>query len=118
MALAKNDDENELNSLKKDYQLKFNSLRCHLNENDVHFLIDPKLLPCSNSACYECIKSTIVNGNDFKCPLCNQLHSNMNINELKTNNSLIDQIDLNGKEITNELVEKLNNYISNLTGLI
>lgn len=109
-------DDECMKTLNEDYQIKFKSLRCYLNEKDAHFLIDPKILPCSNSACLECIRSSLSNGNDLNCTLCQQVHSNLNINELKSNQSLIDLIDFNSNEITNEIVDKLNQYILTLTG--
>lgn len=103
--------------LNQTYQAKFKSLKCYLNHMDPHFLIDPKILPCSNSACFECIRTTMGNSPDLDCPFCKQIHSNLNLNELKTNNSIIDQIDANSNEITDEMIDKLNRYIDGLTGL-
>jgi hypothetical protein len=33
------------------------SLKCHFIKNDFHFLNQPKVLPCNNTACLTCIAS-------------------------------------------------------------
>lgn len=112
-------DDEYWENLNKAYENKFRTLKCYMNENDVHFLIEPRILPCLNSACYECIRSALTvhnNGTDLQCSLCKQMHANLNLNQLKSNDFLIDQIEANSKEITDEMIEKLNKYISSLSG--
>lgn len=116
--MAEEHDDEYWERLSKTYENKFRTLKCYLNENDVHFLIEPKILPCLNSACFECIKSAMANGaSNLNCSLCKQVHANLNLTQLKSNELLIDQIEANSKEeITNETIEKLNKYISGLSG--
>lgn len=115
--MAQIDDDEYWESLSKTYENKFRTLKCFLNEKDVHFLIEPRILPCLNSACFECIKSAMPNGaTSLNCPLCKQVHTNLNLAQLKSNELLIDQIESSSKEITDEMIEKLNKYVSGLSG--
>lgn len=117
MAQTESQSDKYWEDLNKTYESKFRSLKCFLKEKDsAHFLIDPKILPCSNTACFECIRTSMANSTDLNCSLCKQVHANLNLNELKSNDFLIDQIETNSNEITCEMIEKLNKYIAGLTG--
>lgn len=101
---------------KESFEIRFKELRCRLDKDDEHFLSEPRVLPCANSACLECIKRLRDSDNCLKCQLCNEEHRIDDLAELPTNQSIIDQINLNSDEITDEIVERLNKYVEKLNG--
>jgi uncharacterized protein YoxC len=114
-------ESNELEAIEVDFETKFKSLRCYLDDKDVHFLCNPRILPCleteNNHACLDCIiKHTNKENSILKCNICKSEHKIDDVNQLKTNDSIIDQINLNSDEIANELIEKLNKYAKDLEG--
>lgn len=114
----------ELDAFREDFEARFKSLRCYLvkqqqqqsDAGESHFLVEPKILPCSHSACYECIQAALVD-NSLTCAQCNTVHTDINVAQLKTNTSLVDQIELNSNEITDQMIEQLFKYIQSLNGL-
>ncbi|CAF1140920.1 unnamed protein product [Brachionus calyciflorus] len=108
-----NIEADKLNDLKKDFELKFQDLRCFLNENDTHFLNEPKVLPCLKTACIECIEKLIINSK-LKCNFCNDEHYIENVNELKSNDSIIDKFNSINQEKNDEIGDKLNELIQSL----
>ena len=114
-------EPNELEAIEVDFETKFKSLRCYLDDKDVHFLSNPRILPCleteNNHACLDCIIKHIDKENSLlKCNICKSEHKIDDVNQLKSNDSLIDQINLNSDEIANELIDKLNKYAQDLEG--
>ena len=107
MALEENNSSNNNN--------KLNEFECHLDSSFVHFLIEPRILPCSKTACLECIQKRI-NKQDLilKCSLCNQEHRIESVADLSVNQSLADRISSQKHEITNYLIARLNKHIESL----
>ena len=65
-----------------DYVL--NQIKCCSNcEDKNHVLIEPVLLKSGGNACKECINDS------FKCLHCNSIHSNHDLTECKSAESLI-----------------------------
>ena len=64
-----------------EYVLK--QIKCCLNENENHVLVDPVLLKCGGNACKECVTDYI------KCLNCNQTHLKGDFIENKSTESLI-----------------------------
>ena len=98
------------------FEIRFRELRCRLDKDDEHFLCEPRVLPCANSACLECIKRLRDENNCLKCHICNQEHKLEDLTELPSNQSIIDQIKLNSDEITEEIAERLKKYVESLNG--
>lgn len=78
----------------------YKSLRCCLIKENEHFLRNPKVLPCSNLACAECIKKIFSDNEEIICSICCEMHK-FSENELKTGPGLIDEVKMN------ELVEEI-----------
>lgn len=108
----------QLDSLKQEFETKFDSLRCNLIKNDSHFLNDPRILPCSSTACLECILKSLDSANYLNCSFCRDKHLIQNVQELKSNDSVIHQINLNSSDINDELIERLNKIIDRLSGKV
>jgi tripartite motif-containing protein 13 len=60
---------------------------------------DPRLMPCSHTYCYKCIKQRATNSEDeFECPLCNKCKIlKKDIDSLPLNQSIQDLVELYGK---------------------
>ena len=58
-------------------------IKCCLNKNDKHTLVDPVLLKCGGNACKECVTGSI------KCLNCNETHLKGDFIENKLAESLI-----------------------------
>jgi len=114
MNLAKN--TNELDLIENEIELNFSDLRCNFKENSIHFLNEPKLLPCEKSACLECIKSGFdTNTRILKCTLCKLEHKIEDLDQLKTTSSLIDHLNLSTYDQKgDDLVKRLNTYIDGI----
>ncbi len=92
---------------------EFKKLRCFLHSDEGHFLSQPRLMPCGNLACTSCIqKATIISQNNIKCKLCGSEHQNLNLENLKEADSIIDQIKCDG------LLEEIEKNIENKIKLI
>ncbi len=84
------------------------SFKCLLNEKHSHYFYEPRLLPCSNTACNDCISKLIDKETHIlKCSLCNQEHKIENVNSLELNQEIIEQINQNWNKISDELLNKL-----------
>lgn len=104
------DFNNELSKINHEYEQKFKSIRCYLIEDNIHFLSHPRVLPCSFSACTECISKSInINNQTLDCIYCHSQHKIENVSDLKPNDSIID---------SNLNTENLNQYIDKLKGQI
>ncbi len=100
-----------------------NLFLCKFDPQNVHVFDQPTVLPCGNTACFECIQVSIVNGFvqcDFeKCKSkhqlkdCTKLVQNIAIDETITEN-----INLIAKYFYYELKEKYNQYKGLLRFLI
>lgn len=95
-------------------------ITCNFNRNSCHILKRSKILPCGNTACYDCIKSNLRINNQLSCPFekCKQVHEIINPDCL-VENALIEQaIEDNllflNKILTKELEEKLTELTSEL----
>ena len=105
----------ELDQIERDFELKFQQMRCYVNPDDVHFLSNPKMLPCEKNACFDCIKKNLnTQTHTFNCNLCRTAHVIEDMSQLKSNASLVDQFDLSSHDLDTELIEKLNAYVRNL----
>ena len=65
-----------------------NLAKCKLKRDCTHILKHPKVLPCGNTACFDCIRRMIAENNSkIKCDFdsCNQTHAISNPNDLLTN---------------------------------
>ena len=110
------DNSNELDQIEKDIDRNFKQLRCLLNEENVHFLNQPKFLPCDNSACLDCIQQSLNNETHLlNCSLCKTEHYIEDISQLKSSPSLLDQINFSAEQIEVDLINKIKIYISSLT---
>jgi hypothetical protein len=98
-----------------DIESKFYSFKCFLNSSDVHFLYEPRILPCSNSACLDCIKKLLdPETHILKCSFCKADHKIEEASSLETNQNIVDQINQNWNEISDELLSKLDNQVDGL----
>ena len=85
----------------------FEKLKCKFNnENESHFFVDPKLLPCLHSACLDCISQKI-EAKLLNCPLCYQVHEIENVNELMTDEKSIAEIESNADEIVEYIFKQI-----------
>jgi hypothetical protein len=89
----------------------FKSLRCYLNKNENHFLVSPKILPCSNLACSLCISQMKLN-DILDCSFCNSQHIISNVQDLKSADNILDQI--TADQLTEEIQLKLGDLTSQL----
>jgi hypothetical protein len=101
-----------MNEYKKDFEI----FRCHFNAEDSHFYTQPKVLPCcSKLACEECILNSLANGY-LKCSYCNKINTIHNVNNLTTNNSLIDQMNSQSNDILTNIEQNIINYSNESKG--
>ncbi len=107
----------ELDQIENEIESKFSHLRCKLTENNIHFLNEPKLLPCQNAACLECIKTHLnTETHILKCGLCKLEHPIEDLNELKSSPNLINHFNLKTyDQIGDDLIKSLNAYIESLS---
>ena len=102
----------------EDLEVKFQQLKCRLIAKDVHFYYEPKILPCRNSACVDCIRKVInTETHILKCLLCLSEHKIEKIDELITNEEMIEEINKNWNEITDLLLNKLDNQVNTLKSI-
>ena len=107
---------NELDQIENEIELHFSDLRCNFKEDNIHFLNEPKLLPCGKTACLECIKGSFdTQTHVVKCNLCKSDHAIEDLNQLKTSPCLIDNFNLNTfDQKGDDLIKRLNTYIESL----
>jgi hypothetical protein len=87
-----------------------NVVICKLDGKNDHILKSPKVLPCGNTACFECVIKNFNNQtNEIKCnfPKCDQVHLLQDVYSLKTNLIAEDAIKDNLETLTRSVFEKL-----------
>ena len=87
---------------------------CKLNPFSTHLYVNPYLLPCGNSACYNCICENFnIVKNTLKCNFdtCSQEHRYSSIIK---NSTLIGKMQNNFLNITQNLVLKISRELNNL----
>lgn len=88
------------------YKFELDQLRCKFNPDDTHFYAEARILPCcSKLACLECILNDYSNGY-LKCTYCAKINKLFNINELKPNQLISDEIISRSAELLNEIEAK------------
>jgi hypothetical protein len=94
-----------------------NVITCSFNRNNRHILKQAKILPCGNTACYNCIRSNIQINNQLICPFdcCKQVHEISNLDFLITNTIVEQAIEDNVHYLKNVLTKELEEKISSLT---
>lgn len=60
-------------------------LTCKYDKSSQHPLLDPRILPCGSTACFECIQQTTNTNGIIKCSMCNQVHKIASWDELPEN---------------------------------
>jgi len=68
-----------------------------------------------NLACLECISNEFANGH-LKCTFCNKINLIGDLKDLKSNENVIDQINLRSNDITIEIEEKLKKFANESKG--
>ena len=87
-----------------------NVVVCKLDGKNDHILKLPKVLPCGNTACFECVlKNWNSSSYELKCnfPTCNEVHIIQDINLLKTNVVAEDGIRDNLETLCRSVFEKI-----------
>ncbi len=85
------------------YRFDLEQLRCKFNPDDTHFYLEARVLPCcSKLACLECILNDYTNGY-LKCTYCGKINKLNNINELKPNEFIFNEISSKSNEIFREI---------------
>ena len=84
-------------------------------------LDEPRMLPCGDTVCHQCVSSLQVNKNQFKCIMCNEQHV-MPEKGLPVNKAILAFLFMQPSEIDRgrsieELKEKLKIFRKNITSL-
>jgi hypothetical protein len=87
-----------------------NKYYCLFSSNK-HLLRDPKILPCSGTACLKCIQSITKKSNSFYCKFCNDTHD---LNDLQPNDEYAKNFKTNLKYISILLNNSLKSRLSYL----
>lgn len=95
-----------------------NVVMCKLEKEDHHVLKDPKVLPCGNTACLECIEKNVDINSNFLCKFndCNEIHTILNAEKLPVNVLAENAIRDNRRTITEYLINKLQRSMNELRG--
>ena len=103
---------------KTDSSFYMNLITCKYYTNDFHIFKEPKVLPCGETACLNCIKRELNSTCELKCPFkkCNSVHVIPNVNELVANSLIENSIDENLEYLTKNLVSNLMKQFSSLSG--
>lgn len=91
---------------------------CRFNTNFLHILSSPKVLPCGNTACNECIIDSIDKNGQIKCNFdkCKLKHDIKNVNDLVKNVVVEEALDENILTIGNHIIQKLKKKFNTFKG--
>jgi hypothetical protein len=91
---------------------------CRYDTSFLHILKSPKVLPCGNTVCEECIRESCKNG-VFKCTFekCKEKHEIKNINSLVNNVMVEDVLNDNLVLIADHIISKIKKRFSSFKGI-
>ena len=90
---------------------------CRYNTSFLHILKSPKVLPCGNTVCEDCIRESCKNG-VFKCGFekCKEKHEIKNIDSLIKNVMVEDVLNDNLVLIADHIISKIKKRFSSFKG--
>ena len=95
-------------------------INCKLIKNKQHLLENAKILPCGNTGCLKCIQKVMNKTNYFKCSFqnCNLKHIITDVKKLAHNHDVDENIQINLKPATRDIIKLCKNLCVELKGMI
>jgi hypothetical protein len=93
---------------------------CRFNATFLHILKNPRVLPCGNTACEDCIKDSLDRNGVLKCTFekCRQKHEIKKVDCLVRNIMVEEVLDDNILTIADHIITKIKKRFVSFKGLI
>ena len=97
-----------------------NVVLCRIDKNDAHILREPRVLPCGNTACLDCIQRRLEKTGNLNCEFetCQQAHQIKSAKNLPTNVTTENALRDNCRTLIDFLLAKLQKSIQDLRGFL